>query len=66
MADALVARGLAESRTRAEALVLAGRVKVKGPVPIGCWLKVDVLMSCPSRMCLGMMGTVTSARVAAM
>jgi 23S rRNA (cytidine1920-2'-O)/16S rRNA (cytidine1409-2'-O)-methyltransferase len=27
---ALVARGLAESRTRAEALILAGRVKVKG------------------------------------
>ena len=26
----LVARGLAESRTRAEALVLAGRVRVKG------------------------------------
>ncbi len=42
----LVARGLAESRTRAEALVLAGRVKVKGverPKP-GTPVGADVLI----------------------
>lgn len=42
----LVARGLAESRTRAEALVLAGRVKVKGverPKP-GTSVGPDVLI----------------------
>lgn len=46
---ALVARGLAESRTRAEALVLSGRVKVKGverpkpgtPVGPGAEISVD-------------------------
>lgn len=40
----LVARGLAESRTRAEALVLSGRVKVRGverPKP-GTPLPADV------------------------